>query len=134
MSHLFRVSARDHSAVILMAELARLPKDAFASLKDVAKGMHLSEGYLEEIAACLKKANLITGKQGPRGGYRLAIEAKEICLTDILTAVDGPIEIVDCQRSGGCPVSNKCTSKSIWKTVQHRIEETLNETTLAEIV
>jgi Rrf2 family protein len=134
MSHLFRVSARDHSAVVLMAELARLKKEEFASLKDVAAAMHLSEGYLEEISASLKKAKLIEGKQGPRGGYRLAKNAKEICLADILTALDGPIEIVDCQKGGGCPVSATCSSKNIWKRVQQGIEETLSQTKLVDVV
>ena len=134
MSHLFRVSARDHSAVVLMAELARLQKDDFASLKDIAKTMHLSEGYLEEIAASLKKAKLIEGKQGPRGGYRLAKKADQINLADILTALDGPIEIVDCQKGAGCPVASMCTSKNIWKQVQKGIEETLSQTKLVDVV
>ncbi len=134
MSHLFRVSARDHSAVVLMAELAHLQNGTFASLKDVAETMMLSEGYLEEIAASLKKAKLIEGKQGPRGGYRLAKKAELICLADILTAFDGPIEIVDCQKHGGCPVASKCLSKNIWRHVQSGIEETLSRTKLVDVV
>lgn len=136
MSQLFRVTARDHSAVILMTELARRYDGAgHVSLQEIASAMNLSEGYLEEIAACLKKAGLITGKQGPRGGYRLAREPKEIRLEDILTALEGPIELVDCQSSGVmCPVSAKCHSKKIWKSVQESIQTTLRKTRLVDVM
>lgn len=117
-----------------MAELARLPADTFASLKEIAERMHLSEGYLEEIAASLKKAKLITGKQGPGGGYRLAQSAAQISLAQILTALNGPIEIVDCQKGEGCPVAARCSSKRVWSRVQKGIEETLRNTYVNEIL
>lgn len=136
MSQLFRVTARDHSAVILMTELAsRYEGEAHVSLQEIATNMSLSEGYLEEIASLLKKAGLIAGKQGPRGGYRLAKTPTEIHLEDILTALEGPIELVDCQTSGiTCPVSAKCHSKKIWKSVQESIQTTLRNTRLADVM
>jgi len=136
MSHLFRVTARDHSAVILMTELAcRHGDTGYASLQDIAEDMHISSGYLEEIAADLKKAKLITGKQGPRGGYRLAKKPADIRLDDILTALDGPMEIVDCQKKGtACPVASKCQSKNIWKSVQKNVQEVLRNTRLVDVM
>lgn len=136
MSHLFRVTARDHSAVILMTELARRNDDAkHLSLQEIAEDMRISSGYLEEIAACLKKGGLIAGKQGPRGGYRLAKQPKDIRLDDILTALDGPMEIVDCQKKGvACPVASKCQSKHIWKSVQKDVQAVLRRTRLVDVM
>lgn len=136
MSNLFHVSARDHGALILMTMLAeRHASEGFVSLQDVAERMRLSQGYLEEIAAALKKAGLITGKQGPGGGYRLAKKPESISLEEILTALAGPVELVDCQSSDTpCPVASKCSSKNIWKVVQRNLQKTLRETTLAEAV
>lgn len=132
MSNLFRVSAKDHSALILMSELA-MSGDAFVSLRDVAEEMGLSQGYLEEVAGTLKSSGLIEGKQGPNGGYRLTRQPKEISVADILTALEGPVELVDCQSSG-CPVSHKCSSKSVWNTLQKTISQSLESTTLASIL
>ena len=136
MSQLFQVSARDHSAVILMTELARhFESGSCASLQEIATEMQLSEGYLEEIAARLKKAELIIGKQGPGGGYRLTREPKEISLEEILTALTGPIALVDCQATDRpCPVSAKCASKHIWKSVQQSIQTTLQNTRLTDVM
>ena len=136
MSQLFQVSARDHGALILMTTLAEhFGGETFVSLQEVADRMQLSQGYLEEIAAALKKANLIIGKQGPNGGYRLAKKPEAISLEDILTALEGPIALVDCHGAHtACPVAAKCSSKNVWKVLQQTIQKTLRETTLAEAV
>lgn len=131
MSNLFQVSARDHSALILMTVLAETHGEGFISLQDVATRMKLSQGYLEEIAAALKKAGLISGRQGPGGGYRLAKRPGAISLEQILTAINGPVELVGCQSGRTtCPVASKCSSKNVWKIVQQNLQKTLRETTL----
>lgn len=136
MSNLFHVSAKDHSALILMSELAAVHADeTFVSLQNIAEEMGLSQGYLEEVAGTLKSAGLIVGKQGPNGGYRLMRSPKEITVADILTALEGPVELVDCQSKGiACPVAHKCSSKNVWSTLQKTISQSLEATTLASIV
>ena len=135
MPGLFRISARDHGALILMSDLAaRYKAGSFVSLQDIADRMHLSQGYLEEIAGALKKAELIAGKQGPAGGYRLARVPSKISLEDILVAVNGPLELVDCQgKNSLCPVAGKCPSKNVWAVLQSSIKKSLEETTLDKI-
>ncbi len=136
MSGLFHVSARDHGALILMSSLAEVhASSVFVSLRDIAENMKLSQGYLEEVAASLKSAGLIEGKQGPNGGYRLTRAPGEISIADILTALEGPMELVDCQSKGAiCPVSHKCSSKNVWKSLQQTISQSLESTTLASIL
>ncbi len=135
MSGLFHVSARDHGALVFMSMLARANRDEFLSLQYVADEMHLSQGYLEEVAASLKKAKLIEGKQGPAGGYRLTRPAREISMEDILTAIEGPLELVDCQSKGAlCPVQGKCSSKRMLDALQRTIRTSLQQTTLAALM
>ncbi len=132
MSHLFQVSARDHSAVVFMSALAESSFDEWVRLEDVAKDMHLSHGYLEHVAGALKAAGLIVGRPGPRGGYRLARPGSEISLEDILVALDGPVELVECQGSASqCPVAGSCSSQNVWSEVQKALRLILQQTTLA---
>ena len=132
MSHLFQVSAKDHSAVVFMSVLADASSETWLSLEDVAKMMHLSHGYLEHVAGDLKAAGLIIGRPGPRGGYRLAQAPERISLEDILVAVNGPVELVECQGSSSvCPVADHCSSRKVWGGVQQAIRVALQQTTLA---
>lgn len=126
---LFTIPARDHCALILMTELARAKSPL--SLAEVARRMHLSQGYLEEIAGALKKSELVLGKTGPRGGYVLARPATGITLEEILAAMEGPLELVACQKgSGGCLFAGKCSSEKAWGKLQESIHKTLMNTTL----
>ena len=95
--------------------------------------MGLSQGFLEEVAADLKKAGLIKGRKGPGGGYCLAQPTAKITAEQILTALEGPIALAAC--SGGfCPVASSCASKSLWGFLQRDIVNSLKRTTLAEII
>lgn len=130
---LLRVSARNHLGLILMAELAHA--EDFLSLQTVADRMKLSQGYLEEIATALKQAGLIEGRKGPNGGYRLAKPTKAISIEQVLTALEGPVAMVECQASEKqCPVESVCSSKSLWDFLQKDVVQTLRETTLEDLV
>lgn len=142
MNSLFRVSARNHAGLILMAEICRpashVPRrtpDAavYVSLKDVAERMGLSQGFLEEIAMDLKKAKLIEGRKGPGGGYRLAKGADKITAEEILNALEGPVDMIGC-TCGPCDKSGCCSSKSLWSFLQRDVIKSLKKTTLADVV
>lgn len=47
--------------------------------------------FLEQIFQDLRRAELVTGKRGPGGGYVLARRAEEISLRQVVEAVDGPL-------------------------------------------
>lgn len=134
MSGLFNIPARDHCALILMSELAEChASQKPSSLKQIATRMHLSQGYLEEIAGALKSAGLVKGRKGPRGGYLLAKPPKKISLHEILEAIEGPLKLVACQsKSGGCMFAGKCSSQKAWKKLQNAIHLTLKNTTLEQ--
>ena len=48
--------------------------------------------YLEQIFQRLRRAELVTSKRGPGGGYSLAREPGRISLREVLEAVEGPLE------------------------------------------
>lgn len=105
------------------------------TLTDVAQSKGLSQGYLEEIASALKRANLIQGKKGPNGGYLLTRAPQAITAEEILTALEGSVHLVGCQQApGSCPAEGRCSSRSFWDVLQRRVLETVRETTLADIL
>ena len=48
-------------------------------------------GYLIKIMQQMGKANVLSSKRGPKGGFALARPAKDITLLEIIEAADGPI-------------------------------------------
>ena len=49
--------------------------------------------YLEQVLVQLKRARLVKSYRGSHGGYALARDATKITVLDVLTCLEGPIEI-----------------------------------------
>ncbi len=78
-----------------MSCLAYLP-DELVSTAQLAEVTHVPMNYLAKVLQSLAKADLITGRRGVGGGYRLARPASEISMLDVINAIS-PIErITDC--------------------------------------
>ena len=83
-------------------------------VRDIAKRTGLPQPYLEQILLALKGAGLVRSKRGVGGGYTLARAPAEIRLSQIVSAVDGPIVAGDfnephthgaCDHEGQCVLS-----------------------------
>lgn len=67
--------------------LCHVANRGYASAQVIAESQAIPSRYLEEIIGELRKAGLVVGKRGPRGGYRLARPAAEIAVADVLAAL-----------------------------------------------
>ncbi|HET6585050.1 MAG TPA: Rrf2 family transcriptional regulator [Nannocystaceae bacterium] len=70
--------------------LVHVAHRGYASAQVIAEHQSIPSRYLEEIIGELRRAGLVVGKRGPRGGYRLARPAAEISVTDVLAALATP--------------------------------------------
>ena len=107
-------------------------------ISSIADRQSLSESYLEQLMAKLKKAGLVTSIRGAQGGYCLARDASEISIGDILRALEGDIN-VDCvglTKDGKikCPQSSLCVSKVVWRRINDAIAETVDALSLGTIL
>jgi Rrf2 family iron-sulfur cluster assembly transcriptional regulator len=67
--------------------LCHVAHRGYASAQVIAERQAIPSRYLEEIIGELRKAGLVVGKRGPRGGYRLAKPPNEIAIRDVLIAL-----------------------------------------------
>lgn len=67
--------------------LCHVANRGYASAQVIAENQAIPSRYLEEIIGELRRAGLVIGKRGPRGGYRLAKPAAEIAVADVLAAL-----------------------------------------------
>ena len=73
-----KLSTKGRYALRAMIDLAvNSSGDSTVSLSSIAQRQHLSEAYLEQLAATLKKSGLVVSSRGAAGGYRLAKPAGE---------------------------------------------------------
>lgn len=113
------------------------------SLSEVAETEQLPLAYLERIVAMLKRADLVVSTRGARGGYQLATQPSDITMDKVVLALEGPVEPMECfAPSGGkhrvwcshLSDPNACATKMLWTRVQLAVNETLAQTTLAQLI
>ncbi|NLJ80204.1 MAG: Rrf2 family transcriptional regulator, partial [Firmicutes bacterium] len=104
------------------------------SLKSIAQRQLVSEHYLEQLMAALRKAGLVKSKRGAYGGYQLAYPPEEIGLGDIIRILEGPITPLDClgTNGGDGPYCHQpeCVLRNLWSSLQKSMESVLDSTTL----
>lgn len=132
-----KVSTRgDYASRALLSLSLHGPDASPTSVRDIAERTGLPQPYLEQILLALKGAGLVTSRRGVGGGYTLARKPAEIALSEIVSAVDGPIvagDFGDPHVDGACDHEGQCVLLSIWGFVGDRMAEILSSFTLADI-
>jgi Rrf2 family transcriptional regulator, cysteine metabolism repressor len=131
---LFEINAKVHYGLMFLAELANAyERDEYISIQSFSqKTSFVPEGYMEEIVAVFKKANLVKARRGAAGGYKLTKHPSEITAKDAVEILDGPICLTPCGKQP-CLMSKKCGLKPFWAKAQKALEEEFASITLEEI-
>ncbi len=106
------------------------------SVRDIAERTGIPQPYLEQILLALKGAGLVRSKRGVGGGYVLARSPSAIRLSEILSAVDGPISLGDFgepHQDGACDHEGQCVLLAIWKNAGDQMRRLLDGFTLQSV-
>ena len=118
-----------------MIELASNFNDGPIPLKDIARRQNVSKGYLEHIIPLLWSAGLVKSVRGPGGGYILSREPDSITLLEILSALEGSLDPVDCISDPAiCTRTGICASRDVWIDLKEIITARLKKILLSELV
>ena len=100
--------------------------DGPISINSIAKRQNISDGYLEQLIGKLKKAGLVDSVRGVCGGYRLAKPPSCISVGEVLMALEGDLNPVDCagfNEDKSCQNADTCTTKYVWKKINDNIQD-----------
>jgi Rrf2 family protein len=133
-----KVSTRgDYASRALLSLALHADTSLPTSVRDIAERTGLPQPYLEQILLALKGAGLVRSKRGVGGGYVLARPASDITLSEIVSAVDGPIVAGDFgqpHENGACEHEGQCVLLVVWSEVGEHMREHLGSFTLADMV
>ena len=136
-------STKAEYGVRVMVDLARRGGAQPVALTEIAEAEGLPLAYLEHLVARLRRAGLVESRRGARGGYLLAREPAQITMAEVVEALEGRIAPIECISSSPdgtvrcvreSDPAHICTTKVLWTRVRAAIVQTLQETTLAELI
>lgn len=131
-----KISTRGRYGLRALIDLAANSETESVSISSIAQRQGLSEAYLEQLMAKLKKAGLVVSTRGAQGGYKLAREADQISVGDVLRALEGNLDAVQCSglSEEGCQGAQLCVSKYVWQKINESIARTVDEIKLDTLV
>lgn len=128
-----KLSTRGRYAVMAMADMAQ--QDQMLSLSQISQRQEISLSYLEQIFADLRRAALVTSTRGAHGGYALARPNADIKVSEIIRAVDEPIDVTRCRQSAGCMSNHaRCLTHDLWDKLGQQIDMFLSSVSLADVI
>ncbi len=129
-----RLSTKGRYAVTAMIDLALHQDERLVSLAEISEVQDISLSYLEQLFSRLRKYEIVEGVRGPGGGYRLAREADDISIADIINAVDEKLDATRCEGHENCQSGRKCITHELWFDLSQRIYGFLHDLTLEEVI
>jgi len=104
------------------------------NLKDMAARQAISRRYLEHLMSRLVSAGLVRSVRGRSGGFVLTQEPSEITLAEIIEALEGQINVVECGSDPSiCDRFSDCVTRAVWEDVSRVITEHLSKITLDDL-
>ena len=86
-----RVSAKSDYALRALIELACRKDGSPVSAEELGRLQEIPHGFLQAILADLRRAGVVISQRGQSGGWRMARDAAEVSVADVIRAVDGPL-------------------------------------------
>jgi len=130
-----KFSSRARYGLRVMIALAQGYRRGPISLAEIAGSEGISLSYLEQLIAVLRRAGLVEGTRGARGGYQLTADPASITAGQVVRALEGSLAPVQCVSEGAepgyCRRQAFCPTKPLWERVRDSIAQVLDTTTLA---
>ena len=132
-----KLTTKGRYAVMAMADLALFKDNGPTSLSDISLRQNISLPYLEQIFIKLKNKNLVKSTRGAKGGYVLEKPANDIKISNIISAVDEEVKMLNCKKESkkGCNnKSTKCITHNLWDQLDQHINNFFEKVKLQDLV
>ncbi len=121
-------------ALIHIAEETKSDGEKLIRIKDIAGSQKITVQYLEQILYKLKKAEIIEGKRGPNGGYKMALNPSEITMEKVFNVLESDTKVINCDLSVEKCMGHDCATVYLWNKINNAIEEVLKNMTLEDLL
>ncbi len=106
-------------------------------IKSIAERQNLSDPYLEQLVAILRKDGLVNSVRGAQGGYMLSRHPSKISVGDIIRSLEGPMAPAECvldHQDKECIKADYCVTRILWEKIKDSINNVINSISLQDMV
>lgn len=128
-----KMSSKARYGLYIAVELAKKYNGSdVVNVTELSQSTGVTEKYLEQIIALMKRARIVDASRGVNGGYKLTDSPQNISVGRVLRAVEDNLEIVDCLH-GECANRSECVARNLWGKLYENINSYLDTITLKQL-
>lgn len=125
-----------------MIDIAVHANGAHVALTQVAERQQISENYLEQVIALLRKGGYLRSVKGAHGGYRLTRAPSEIGVGELLRTLEGSISVMEVEDrtdpgTGAAQTEDRvrrAIQKQVWERIDQGVNDVVDAITLQDLV
>ncbi len=132
-----KLSTKGRYGLRALVDLAVHSENGTVSIQSIANRQKISVSYLEQLVGKMRRAGIVTSIRGAAGGYRLAKPPSTISVGDVLRALEGDLEAVNCPGNDevpACEAAPTCVTKYVWKRINDSISQAVDTIMIEELV
>jgi Rrf2 family protein len=131
---MLKLSKKTEYAVIALMHMAENSQNGLNTAKEISIAYNIPRELMNKVLQRLAKSDIITSHQGVKGGYQLQRSIDEINFSAIISAVEGPISLIDCVHMDacGCDQLDYCNIKTPMEFIQSELEKFFDGITLSD--
>lgn len=119
-------------AIRAIAHLANVPPKGSTGGREIARQERIPEAVLGKVLQELVRKGLLKSRRGPGGGFRLARRPELITLRDVVAAIDGLDQFLECAVGlERCSDDSPCPLHDTWKHIRAQMMDYLEATNFA---
>lgn len=131
---MFRLSKAAEYAIRGVLHLSLKAEGETCGTDEIAKAQDVPPAYLAKLFQTLVRKGFVKSFRGADGGFMLMKRPKDICILDIIEAMEGHIYLNDCLiREGYCPRDEICPVHNVWHEAQRRFIDYLKGCTFEDL-
>lgn len=130
-----KISTKGRYGLRAMVDLSVHSNGEHVALNSIAQRQNISENYLEQVFASLRKSGIVKSVKGAQGGYTLSRRASEIHIGDVLRVLEGSLSVVDSGEGNNVDTNSLqyCIKVNLWDKLDEGINKLVDSLTLEDL-
>lgn len=109
--------------------------DRYVSSREISKKDQIPLAYLRRVLQRLRREEIITAREGAKGGVKLAKTPGDIKVIRLMEVFQGKIELVKCVfRKAFCHNRRNCVLRKRLKRIEKNVIEELKDITIGSLL
>ncbi len=133
---MFKISKKVEYALISLLYMADREEGELTTARELSEIFNIPQEIGGKVLQTLTRGGFISSVQGVKGGYQLAIPAERIVVTDVINAVEGPLQVVGCvidADSCTCDQLNYCNIRNPMESIQLKLIQFFNTISIKDL-